>query len=430
MLFCPGCGLDRRQLAPVVPCPRCGMSLVPAEANVRPATASEAADIIPDDETPARPRSPRRLGLVIGALILLVASVATLLVVALGGADTPARPAAQAAGAAAAAVAPAEPPAAPPPPPMPKWLAIRVERVQVNADGREWDGAVPESSLKQMCGDISKLVGVVRPGLGAAGRLGCALLGGQKQRQTDPRDPDLQILLDAAGVSYQSYIATDQRAHLFGYPFVVPGGVVPAEGIVVSLVDADTDAPRGQEIGSVRIGRDELIAAATAGGVLTRSAGSLGLIEIAVRAHDGGLEKAELALPAREGGTEVRGIAVNAGDVVRIEATGTWQIGSWNDAWLGPDGYTDGRLKDSNLSLFGKDHHGAVVAVVGQQGSAALLQPRPCVRVVSPFSGVIWVGLNDRSPGDNNGEVRLRVFTRAPKESEWRTPGALLGCPP
>lgn len=310
---------------------------------------------------------------------------------------------------------------------MPAWVAIRVERVQL-ATNTEWDGPVPESGFASLCKDVGTLVGITGPGNAGAVRLGCALLSDEQQRQADPRDPDLQLTIDVAGVSYRSYVAADRRSHLFAYTFVVPGDAVPTDGVVLSVVDSDTDTKRGQEIGSVRFSRAEMIEMATSGALVTRQASDVSLLEFSVRPFDGRLRKVEVDLDARRGGAEVRGIEVNAGDVVRVEASGSWQIGSWNDDMLGPLGYTDGRLRSSNLTLFADDDHGTAVAVVGQQEAAVLLRPRPCVRVVSPYSGVIWIGINDQEFQDNKGSAHYRIFARPAKRREWLVPGQLLGC--
>lgn len=57
-----------------------------------------------------------------------------------------------------------------------------------------------------------------------------------------------------------------------------------------------------------------------------------------------------------------------------------------------------------------------------------LLRPRPCVRVVSPYSGVVWIGINDQEFQDNKGSAHYRIFARPAKRREWLVPGQLLAC--
>lgn len=425
MLFCPHCGADRRTVAPIAACPGCGVKLdvdqlqlgaPPTTTGVRFAANAEEVDI------PAR---GSRKGLFIaGGLAAAVAATMIFIVMSGGGSPTPGSSAA-AAGANAAVAAP--PPAPPPPPQMPKRIVLRIERVQVAAGGREWDGPVAEVSYRKICLDLAGAVASVKP-VAALGGLACDLLGNSKQRQSDPREPDLRIELRSGPVVYTSYVAPDRRAHQFGYSFVIPDESIPTQGLVLAVLDDDDGAMGGEEIGSVRLSRDQLIALATTSDVASLSAEALNLFEITVTPHDGQLRKAEFDLATNSGGEIVRGIAVNAGDVVRIEAAGTWQIGTYHNEFLGPEGFTDGRLRDYNLPLVPSEAHGSTVALVGQQGKQLILPVQPCVRVVSAFAGVIWVGINDRKFSDNVGSAHIRVFTRAPKPAEWASPKVFLGC--
>ncbi len=427
MIFCPHCGADRRTVAPIAACPACGVKVdvdrLATGAQVlapppRPATTTAEVDL-PEDDIPVR--ASNRRPLVAGAMVA-VAMVALLVFVLSRGSE---HSSAGTAAAGATTATPAEPPP-PPPPQMPKRIVLRVERVQVAPTTREWDGPVAELSYKKLCSDVAGAVAALRPA-GALANVVCDLMS-EKQRQTDPRDPDLRVELRSGPVVYTSYVAPDRRAHQFGYSFVIPDESIPTQGLVLAVLDDDDGALGGEEIGSVRLSRDQLITMATTGELGALSADSLSLLEVTVTPHDGRLRKAEFDLATNSGGETVRGIAVNAGDVVRIEASGTWQIGTYNNDELGPEGFTDGRLQSSNLPLFARVNHGSTVALVGQQGKLVVLPVHPCTRVVSPFAGVIWVGINDRKVNDNQGSAHFRVFTRAAKASEWASPAALLGC--
>ncbi|MBK9031558.1 MAG: hypothetical protein IPL61_09525 [Myxococcales bacterium] len=369
----------------------------PAGASSRPAATTA------ESTSPRLISAPgaRRRYFIVGAVIA-VAVGALLVVVMSGGSEASSpRTAAATAGAAATNV-PAEPPP-PPPPQMPKRIVLRVERVRVATDGREWDGPIAETSYKKLCADVAGAVAVVQPEVAIAG-LACNLLGSGKQRQTDPREPDLRVELRSGPVVYTSYVAPDRRAHQFNYSFVIPDESIPAQGLVLAVLDDDDGALGGEEIGSVRLSRDQLITMATTGELASLAAPPLSLLEVSATPHDGRLRKIEFDLAASAGGETARGITVNAGDIVRIEASGTWQIGTYNDKELGPAGFSDGRLQDYNLPLFPRTAHGSTVALVGQQGKLVVLPVQPCVRVVSPFAGVIWVGINDRKFTDNKGQ--------------------------
>jgi len=435
MIFCPHCGADRRTVAPVAACPACGATVdvdrlvtgaQPLVSPSRPAVTTARVEVSEDDV--AVPAGSRRL-LIAGVGVAVVVGV-LLVVIRGGGGGGSSR---GAAGAAATAV-PTEPPP-PPPPQMPKRIVLRVERVQVAASGREWDGPVAEVSYRKVCSGVAGLVKAVgarvSPAIGAKAAIAgvaCDFLGDGKQRQADPREPDLRVELRSGPVVYTSYAAPDRRAHQFGYAFVIPDESIPAQGLVLAVLDDDDGALGGEEIGSVRLSREQLIAMATTGELATLSAESVSLLEVTVTPHDGRLRKVEYDLATNSGGETVHGIAVNAGDVVRIDASGEWTLGTRGNEAVHPEGLTEGRLQRNNLPLFPSVAHGSPVALVGQQGKLVRLPLTPCARVVSPFAGVVWVGINDRRFADNLGSAHIRVFTRGPKAAEWGRPGALLGC--
>lgn len=424
-MFCPSCGADRRTVAPIAPCPACGVRLdVAPGAPAHLRSERQATELPTDDEdlsTHHHRRRPVAVAAAAGVVAALGGIVATVMCSAgsSGGRDKP-----KAAGVAASAA-----PAAPPPPAMPKRIVLRVERVRIEPTTTEWDGPVHEkSSDDEVCAVIATLAGTVNPLLGAGVGLGCAEMPAERQRQVDPREPDLQLELRVGTVVYRSHVAPDQHSYHFSYSFVIPDEVIPPDGVVLAVLDRDEGEAARQEIGSARVTRDELIGFAHSPGVRAVPAQGLDLLEIGVTAHDGRLRKETVSLDVSEGGTTLEGIAVNAGDVVRIQANGAWQIGTRGNEVLGPEGLVDGRLRENNLGLFEKYSHGAAVALVGRQGAHLALAATPCVRFISPYAGLVWVGINDSKRGDNAGTADFTVFTRGSKPDEWRSPGALLAC--
>jgi hypothetical protein len=286
MIFCPHCGADRRTVAPVAACPACGATVdvyrlvtgaQPLASPPRPAVTTAQVEVI-DDEV-AVPARDRRL-LIAGGVVAIAMGVLLVVILSRGGRGGGSGASRNAAGAAATAV-PAEPPP-PPPPQMPKRIVLRVERVQVAAGGREWDGPVAEVNYKKLCTEVAGAVAVVQPEAALAG-LACQLLGNGKQRQTDPREPDLRVELRSGPVVYTSYVAPDRRAHQFGYSFVIPEESIPSQGLVLAVLDDDDGALGGEEIGSVRLSREQLIAMATTGELATLAAETLSLLEVSTR---------------------------------------------------------------------------------------------------------------------------------------------------
>lgn len=313
-----------------------------------------------------------------------------------------------------------------PPPVLPEWIEIRVQRVQVAA-GREWDGPTEERGQKDQCSDIADVAMLV-PKVGMGISIFCEVFTTNAQRQTDPRHPDLQLLLEAPGVKYRSYISFDQQSQLFDYPFMVPSAALTDDGVLITVVDNDQGSERGEEIGSVRLRNQWLLDAWQSNQLQTQSTNGLSLIEISVSERRGDLTHKDAVFEARAGGAEVAGLEVVAGDFIRIKATGTWQIGDWNDKHLDANGYTDGRLRKSNLERFRDVAHGGAIALVGRSGMLFEVPPTTCFRAVAPFSGVVWVGINDNQPSDNRGTVNVRVHRRGPNPKEWKQPGVAFAC--
>lgn len=413
MFSCPRCGADRRKLPPVAPCPKCGVVLDDAGASLAMVPAGH---------------SRRRLVIAIGATLLVAGAIVAVIVVKLtrdggnrsssGAVANVAKPATQPAA--------TLPPSLPPPPPMlPEWIEIRVQRVQVAA-GREWDGPTEERGQDQ-CRDLAELAMIV-PKVGKGISILCEAFTTNAQRQADPRHPDLQLLLEAPGVKYRSYISFDQQSQLFDYPFMVPSAALSEDGVVVTVVDNDQGSERGEEIGSLRLRKQWLLDAWQSNQLQTQSPDGLTLIEINVSERSGELTHKDAVFEASAGGAEVAGLEIVAGDFIRIKAAGTWQIGNWNDKLLDASGYPDDRLRKSNLERFRDVAHGGAVALVGRSGMLFEVPPTTCFRAVAPFSGVVWVGINDNQPGDNRGTVSVRVHRRGPSPGEWRRPGATFPC--
>jgi hypothetical protein len=415
MFFCPKCGADRRMLAPIAACGTCGFKLeVPASRLQSPVSSKE--------------KTQRHRIVLLAATAVVLASSVVAVVVAFGlgsGSDQRATTTPVVHHSSPVPAASVEPPA-PAKPAPPRWFVLRIDRVQAARNGIEWDGPVDETSSRDACRSIAGLAGIVIPAARSA-TLACSLVR-DDQRQADPRDPDLQLLIEAPSVRYESYVAFDRRNHLFDYAFVVPSAALAADGLLISVVDADIGADRGQEIGSVRLTLDELTDLATKRTVGSRTAENLSLLEIAVGPYDGTLMESEVKIDAAIGGASDMSFKIHAGDIVRIEAEGTWQIGHFYDQVIGPSGYPNSAMRSGNLAAFKDEPHGAAVALVGSQGKMAKVSVNPCIKFVSPYAGSVWVGINDQSNRDNRGSALFRLLKRGPSAAQWMKPGAIFRC--
>ncbi|HTE49907.1 MAG TPA: hypothetical protein VK698_03475 [Kofleriaceae bacterium] len=380
-------------------------------------------------------RSRRRRIILAAVGAVLVIGLVVVLATAFGASDADPMDHAPRVAAATIPIGQSEPP--PPPSPPPKWVTVRIGRVEVAAigpAGDTWDGPIPESELNGLCQTAGMLL-TAAVGAGATSTaiasVGCGVLGHKTQRQSDPRDPDLVIRLSTPEVDYRSYVAMDRTTHLFNYEFIVPTAALGMSGIVVSVNDADDDDPAGREIGSTRLDFETLVASARRGEMLLRrsESGSLISLEIEVTEHPAEILSRRLAFDTKAGLVLADRFSVAAGEVVRIEASGTHRTNR-RGSDIGPKGHESAGFLETytNLSAFPRLPHGAAVALIGMGTSFMFVGVMPCERIVSRVAGQVFVGINDSRTGDNSGHLTFRLVKRPPTASEWRRPGAALGC--
>jgi hypothetical protein len=111
--------------------------------------------------------------------------------------------------------------------------------------------------------------------------------------------------------------------------------------------------------------------------------------------------------------------------LVEIRATGSYRIGSWNDAEFGPTGYPDGGPRDFNLpgETFGRAKHGAAVALLQRDSAAQPVVVGECVRFVAETGGTLYLGVNDSDYQNNSGELTFEVLVTAPDMDSWTRGG-------
>ena len=225
---------------------------------------------------------------------------------------------------------------------LPPWIQLRVGRVRIVKGSAAWDGPKTEASFSGGCKAVIQSVGATaKLNLKEVSDFGCNLLS-DSQVQSDPALPDLQVQLNVHDTTYKSYIAFDQTTHTFDYPFAVPVAALTESGVVLSVVDAD-DGGASQEIGSVRVTKEQLLNAFASKTLMSLSAPGLELFEIEVSPADGTFKRRVVNLDSKKGGETVAGFSVFAGEVVRIEAKGSWSLGGLFPSRVLPSGPVDGR---------------------------------------------------------------------------------------
>jgi len=115
--------------------------------------------------------------------------------------------------------------------------------------------------------------------------------------------------------------------------------------------------------------------------------------------------------------------------LVEVRAKGSYQIGSWNDETLGPDGYPGGGPQGYNLpgEVFESAKHGAAVALLQIDSAAQAVVIGECARFIAETGGNLLVGINDHDHSNNHGDISFEIRLLAPDAQTWQE-AAVQGC--
>lgn len=309
----------------------------------------------------------------------------------------------------------------------PAWILVRVDAVRVAPfhphSKMTWDGPAPAPNDGAECGLLGLGLGVINPVLGTGANYLCQIDTRSPQREQDPSAPDLAVLVSAGmGATYMTYTAPDTFYHVFRREFVVPTGAIPPEGLSFTVIDQDR--PRWEVIGSRRVSRQELIDTAFSPQpvlVLSDPAGGLERLELVVSPYGQENDGVQVTMDARDGTIPVSMRSIPAGSVVTIGARGHYQIGSYYDAWLDPRGYPGGGPREYNFETepFRSAPHGSALAILGHGDAKEGVVVAPCTSMVSKVGGRVVVGVNDKEPRNNTGQLQFSIGVRPPSPAEW-----------
>jgi hypothetical protein len=316
----------------------------------------------------------------------------------------------------------AQPPAGPPPL---SALIIRVDAVRVppmRPGGGAWDPPAPQEDTGgcEILGGIAELA---LPSIGKiAGPAASFLCRGASQAsppQTDVTGPDVAVRLSAGSSSpYSTDVVHDALIASFALqPFVVPLDAIPQDGLRLEVVD--DDAHDGAEvIGSVRLMRDEALAAVGRPAIVKEDVTTAARLEVVVSAY---VPSAPQSVPMRAvEGTKETGTLALSGEVLRSTATGSYKVGTWNDAAVTPVGYPGGGPKGYNFGYepLRSAAHACAFFLVGEKRREATLVT-PCGSTLTSVAGPLVVGVNDNDPSNNDGALSFAIERRAPTTTEW-----------
>jgi len=313
-----------------------------------------------------------------------------------------------------------------PPRSLPKAFVLRVARVEVKAlrpdSGDRWDVADaphvdPGCDLLAFGGKM--VSAVVGEGVG----LLCGLAARTPALEKEPSNPDLQLRLSTAvGAAYESFVVPDALGFNFNYEFVVPTAGIPAEGVLLEVLDADA----GQDpepIASFRLTSDQIDQVAKSPhGIGDFATGAATRFEVAASAYAPS-RIARTQLEAQSPPTAAHVRSLFAGEVVSLRAQGSYTVGTLYTTPIGPEGYPNGQLHGYNFEgqPFTTAPHACGLALVGNHGRVDGAVIGSAGRFVVTAAGPLRVGINDRDPGNNRGWVAFEGETRAPTPGEWNS---------
>jgi hypothetical protein len=313
------------------------------------------------------------------------------------------------------------------PAPLPETVVLRVDRVIVSPTKPEttasWDQS-PAETPSALCDFVGAAVGAAAasPVAAQGAELLCQSSVAPTRGERRPDDPDLALRISAGtGASYVSRVARDALAETFKYEIAIPTGAIPADGLLLEVLD--DDAAAGSElIGAIRIGRQDLARAlGPASRVWVSSDRGIRRMELIVTPYQP-TKLTRTSMPAREGLHQADARALYAGEVVALKASGAYTVGTWYDAPINPLGYPAAKARSYNFreEPFSSAPHACGVATVGVTGRVQGVVVTAGRTFVAEVPGPLRFGVNDIEPGNNHGSLEFEGATRAPTAEEWR----------
>lgn len=352
-------------------------------------------------------------------------------------------------------VATAPAPTSPSTPPRSReWVrvSIRTARIAERLQrGTTWDPDLAISRAehdRNTAGAIGSLIGLVYAPVGTAITALAHLMAPTPEEEAPSSHPDVR--LDVAwreGPSAQrlvSGVVPNSVRPILRYDFLVHAARLDAEGVRITLEDADGDAPAAM-VGEVVLTRAMLLDAITRGEVVEHvlEDGELLELRVALSPIDNTTDGPSVALnvPLAQGFGDT-GLDVPAGAIVTVTASGRGRIGRGGlfgcPPRVTPRGLPGDACRRYNLAhdAFRAAPHGSAVVMIGHHPSASAValattdpHDEPCVRFVARQPGRIVVGVNDNDVRNDDGSFGFVVRYAYPADGAARGPNGASACP-
>ncbi len=320
----------------------------------------------------------------------------------------------------------------------PKWILLDVGLVRVTAfrpgTNQTWDAADSKPPADKCA--LLTLAGLATGGVGAVLGPLCRISASDdaKVQKHPPTDPDVFVKVTAGpNASYRSYTVVNTLSHVFHLRVVIPTDAIPNSGIELDVLDDDGsgDEEKQETIGVFHLGRKMLLDAAASSDLveLRDEKGGVERLELTVSETEAGPRKASKTLDVKQGIMNLADLRINAGEVVEVQAVGQYRVA---EKPVSPAGYADETLRERNYRVepFQAAGHGAAIAMIGKNGIFKGWVVAPCKPFVSPYGGVLSVGVNDVDPSRNSGDLRFEVAVRNPTAEEWKQGRSSAECVP
>lgn len=290
--------------------------------------------------------------------------------------------------------------------------------------GARWDQGPQDSNDDDGCGLLAVL-DVFAPGVGTVASAVCTFSssssdGGQHRAE----DPDLFVAFELGAATYTSPVIVDRPSHDLRYALFIPTSALRGDDLRVAIYDLD-----GEDRRQSTLIADREFTSAQLGGKLELRGDALGepsleLLRLEVDAPPRP-QQVTRTISAAAGLVAIDELELPAGMLVEIRATGSYKIGSWNDATIGPDGYPNGGPRDYNLpgEVLRKAKHGTAVALLHKDSAAQAVVVGACVRFIARSGGQLFVGVNDSDFHNNSGKLSFDIHVTNPDAQTWARGG-------